>query len=126
MESSKKMQINSRCKPVAAWQVPVLQKTPQSMANLPVCPDARRFDAAHKILDAATAKGDFPLLGKISIIVDLMVQEALYYELAEETTQCSNKQPLCCLVITSTNEHRFSQFFYCQIPQERVSECVGS
>jgi len=34
-------------------------------------------------------------------------------------TQCSRKkQPLCFLVITSANEHRFSQFFHCEIPQE--------
>ena len=35
------------------------------------------------------------------------------------TTLCSKKQPvLCFLVITLTNEHRFSQFFYCEIAQE--------
>ena len=28
-----------------------------------------------------------------------------------EFTPCSKKQPLCFLVITSANEHRFSQFF---------------
>ena len=31
---------------------------------------------------------------------------------------CSKKQPLCFLVITSANKHRFSQFFHCYIPQE--------
>ena len=37
------------------------------------------FDAAEKILDAATAKGDYPLLGKISGI-DLVAREARYHE----------------------------------------------
>ena len=36
------------------------------------------------------------------------------------STQCSKKQPLCFLVITSANEHQFLQFFHCQIPKKTV------
>ena len=34
--------------------------------------------------------------------------------------QCSKKQPLCFLVITSANINRFSKFFHCQIPKKTV------
>ena len=34
------------------------------------------------------------------------------------TPRSRKKQPLCFLVITSANEHRFSQFFHCEISPE--------
>ena len=41
-------------------------------------------------------------------------------ETVSRHTQCSKKQPLCFLVITSANEHQFSQFFRCDILHEIV------